>query len=28
VAKEFDITLIGFLRSDHFNVYNGAERIL
>jgi FdhD protein len=27
VAKEFDITLIGFLRNDHFNVYNGAERI-
>jgi FdhD protein len=27
VAKEFDITLIGFLRGDHFNVYNGAERI-
>jgi FdhD protein len=27
VAKEFDITLIGFLRGDHFNVYNGAARI-
>jgi FdhD protein len=27
VAKEFDITLIGFLRGDHFNVYHGAERI-
>lgn len=27
VAKEFDITLIGFLRHDHFNVYNGADRI-
>lgn len=27
VAREFDITLIGFLRGDHFNVYNGAERI-
>lgn len=27
VAREFDITLIGFLRVDHFNVYNGAERI-
>jgi FdhD protein len=25
VAQEFDITLIGFLRADHFNVYNGAE---
>jgi FdhD protein len=27
VAKEFDITLIGFLRDDHFNVYQGAQRI-
>jgi FdhD protein len=27
VAHEFDITLIGFLRADHFNVYNGAERV-
>ena len=27
VAKEFDITLIGFLRDDHFNVYQGAGRI-
>jgi FdhD protein len=27
VAKEFDITLIGFLRGDHFNVYHGTERI-
>jgi FdhD protein len=27
VAKEFDITLIGFLRGDRFNVYHGAERI-
>jgi len=27
VAREFDITLIGFLRPDHFNLYNGAERI-
>jgi len=27
VAKEFDITLIGFLRGDHLNVYHGAERI-
>lgn len=25
VAQEFDIMLIGFLRSDHFNVYNGAK---
>jgi FdhD protein len=27
VAKEFDMTLVGFLRSGHFNVYHGAERI-
>jgi FdhD protein len=27
IAKGFDITLIGFLRGDQFNVYNGAERI-
>ncbi|QHN03649.1 formate dehydrogenase accessory sulfurtransferase FdhD [Granulicella sp. WH15] len=28
VAREFDITLIGFLRQDHFNIYNGAARVL
>jgi FdhD protein len=28
VAKEFDMTLVGFLRDDHFNVYQGAGRIL
>jgi FdhD protein len=28
VAKEFDISLIGFLRGDRFNVYHGAERVL
>jgi FdhD protein len=28
VAKEFDITLVGFLRNDHFNVYHGADRIV
>jgi FdhD protein len=28
VAKEFDITLVGFLRGDRFNVYHGSERIL
>ncbi len=27
VAKEFDITLVGFLRDDHFNIYHGRERI-
>jgi FdhD protein len=28
VAKDFDITLIGFLRDHHFNIYHGAEHIL
>ena len=27
VAKEFDITLVGFLREDRFNIYHGSERI-
>lgn len=27
VAKKFDITLVGFLRDNHFNVYHGSERI-
>lgn len=27
VAKEFDITLVGFLRDNHFNVYHGSEHI-
>jgi len=27
VAKEFDITLVGFLRDNHFNVYHGAAHI-
>ena len=28
VAKEFGMTLVGFLRGEKFNVYAGAERIL
>jgi FdhD protein len=27
VATEFDITLVGFLREDRFNIYNGSENI-
>ena len=27
IARDFDITLAGFLREDHFNIYHGAERI-
>jgi len=27
MAREFDVTLVGFLRGDHFNVYHGASRI-
>ena len=27
VAREFDITLVGFLRDHYFNVYHGAERV-
>lgn len=27
VAREFDITLVGFLRDDHFNIYHGGNRI-
>ncbi|MDX1403959.1 MAG: formate dehydrogenase accessory sulfurtransferase FdhD [Woeseiaceae bacterium] len=28
MAKEFDMTLIGFLRGDKFNIYAGAQRIV
>jgi len=28
VAREFDITLVGFLRDRRFNIYHGKERIL
>ena len=28
MATEWDITLIGFLRGEHFNLYTGAERIV
>jgi len=27
VAKDFDITLVGFLRDYHFNVYHGAQHV-
>jgi FdhD protein len=28
VAREFDVTLIGFLRESHCNVYHGAHRVI
>ncbi len=28
MAKEFDITLIGFLREKRFNIYSGEERVM
>jgi FdhD protein len=27
VANEFNMTLVGFLRDDRFNIYAGADRI-
>lgn len=27
LAREFDVTLVGFLRGDNFNIYAGAQRI-
>lgn len=27
LARRFNLTLIGFLRGEHFNIYHGAERI-
>jgi FdhD protein len=27
LASEFEITLIGFLRGNRFNIYSGAERV-
>jgi len=27
VARDFDVTLVGFLRDNHFNVYHGSPRI-
>jgi FdhD protein len=27
VAREFDISLVGFLREGHFNIYHGSDRI-
>jgi FdhD protein len=27
LAREFNVTLIGFLRGDNFNIYSGEERI-
>jgi FdhD protein len=28
LAREFNISLVGFLRGDTFNIYAGAERII
>jgi FdhD protein len=28
VAREFDITLVGFLREEHFNIYHGTGHIV
>jgi FdhD protein len=28
VARRFDVTLVGFLRASHFNIYHGAKHVL
>ena len=28
LAREFDVTLVGFLRGDNFNVYAAEERVI
>jgi FdhD protein len=28
LAEEFEMTLIGFLRDDRFNIYTGSERVV
>ena len=28
LAREFDMTLIGFLRGETFNIYSGEERVV
>ena len=28
LATKFGVTLVGFLRDSHFNIYSGSQRIL
>ena len=28
LAREFDVTLVGFLRGDTFNIYSAGDRII